>query len=224
MINFISLLLMFTATATQSIELPLNNPADWESLAYVNITPNKVSINNDALHISVRGSASPLIYKLDQPTYVVGIRVVASWDGKLIIPEGATQGNSGADDFVLKLGIVETGERTLNWFQKRIAADWVKRLYSLAPQGIGVSRINFLSTTQQQSLLGTQRSHPLNNILYENRITLLEEGSEFEMIYQFDEPKAVLGLWISSDGDDTGSNFDLIINNISLQTDTQVRD
>ncbi len=219
-----ALILMLTAASAQAIEVPVNDLAHWESLTFRNIAPNTVAVNNGALHIAVRSSASPLIHRLEQPTRVTGIRVVASWSGKLSIPEGMTQGDSGADDFVLKFGIVEAGDQTLNWFQRRIAADWIKRLYSLAPQGTGVQRINFLSTTQQSALLGTQRTHPLNDVLYETRITLLEGAGAFEMTHRFDEPVEVLGLWISSDGDDTGSSFDLEISNITLHTDTLYRD
>jgi hypothetical protein len=39
------------------------------------------------------------------------------------------------------------------------------------------------------------------------------------MTYRFPEPVDVLGLWISADGDDTASNFDLQIRQITLHTE-----
>ncbi len=77
------------------------------------------------------------------------------------------------------------GDRTLSWLQRFIAANWIKQLFKLAPKGTGVERINFLSTTRQQNLIGTRREHPLNDLLFETRITWLEAQGEFEMEYQF---------------------------------------
>ncbi|MGB5580750.1 MAG: hypothetical protein WBM68_09325, partial [Woeseia sp.] len=154
-----------------------------------------------------------------KPVRITGFTVAASWSGALNIPPGVIQGEQGADDFVLKFGIVEAGDRRLNWLQRRIAADWIKQLFKLAPPDSGVSRINFLSTTQQKNLLGSSRTHPLSELLFENRILYLDSTGPFEMSYDFAEPVEALGLWLSIDGDDTGSSFDLHISDIALRTE-----
>lgn len=211
--------LMMLGSAAAATEIPVSDLQRWTSLSFRSIPANTVSVDDGNLHISVNKSASPLVYKLDEPLAVMSLAVKARWSGKLNIPQGAVQGEAGADDFILKLGIVEAGDRTLNWLQRRIAANWIQQLFKLAPKGTGVERINFLSTTQQQKLLGSRRTHPLNDLLYETRVTYLESPGEFEMVYQFEEPVVVLGLWISSDGDDTGSSFDLTIERITLNTE-----
>jgi hypothetical protein len=213
---FVLVMLGSVAAAT---EIPVSDLQQWTSLSYSSVPANTVAVENGNLHISVNKSASPLIYKLDEPLAVVSLAVKARWSGKLNLPQDAVQGEAGADDFILKLGIVEAGEHTLNWLQRRIAADWIQQLFKLAPVGSGVARINFLSTTQQQNLLGSRRIHPLNELLYETRIAYLESPGEFEMVYQFEKPVVVLGLWISADGDDTGSSFDLSIERITLNTE-----
>ena len=200
-------------------EIPVSDLEQWISLEYRSIPANTVTVENGNLHIAVNKSASPLIHKLYEPLKATSVTVKASWSGKLNTPQGVVQGEAGADDFILKLGIVEAGDRTLNWLQRRIAADWIKQLFKLAPKDTGVERINFLSTAHQQNLLGTRREHPLNDLLYETRVTWLEAQGEFEMEYQFEEPVNVLGLWISSDGDDTESSFDLSIERITLNTE-----
>jgi hypothetical protein len=210
---------MMLSSAAAAIEIPVSDRGQWTSLSFRNIPANTVTVDDGNLQISVNSSASPLVHKLNAPLAVTSVAVKARWSGKLNIPQDAVQGESGADDFVLKLGIVEAGDRTLNWVQRRIAADWIQQLFKLAPKGTGVSRIHFLSTFQQQDLLGSQRIHPLSDLLYETRTTYLESPGEFEMVYQFEEPVEVLGLWISSDGDDTGSSFDLSIEQITLNTD-----
>jgi hypothetical protein len=211
--------LMMLGSAAAATEIPVSDLQRWTALSYRSIPANTASVEDGNLHISVNESASPLVYKLDEPLAVISLVVKARWSGKLNIPQGAVQGEAGADDFILKLGIVEAGDRTLNWLQRRIAANWIQQLFKLAPKGTGVERINFLSTTQQQKLLGSRRTHPLNDLLYETRVTFLESPGEFEMVYQFEGPVVVLGLWISSDGDDTGSSFDLTIERITLNTE-----
>ncbi len=154
MLKLIALMLSLVGTPAVAFDVPVDDLEAWKALSFNNIPPNQVSIDNGALHIAVRSSASPLIYRLDPPARLTGVSIVATWRGELRIPEGATEGDSNADDSVLKFGIVEAGEQTLNWLQRRIAADWIRQLYSLAPRGTGVRRINFLATTQQPKLLG----------------------------------------------------------------------
>ncbi|MCB1844837.1 MAG: hypothetical protein KDI09_17875, partial [Halioglobus sp.] len=216
--KLLTLGLFFLSLPAVAMELPVDDLAKWTTLSFNGIRPNEVGISDRALHIQVRGSASPLIFRLDKATHITGITVVASWVGELRIPEGATQGGENADDFVLKFGIVESGDQTLNWIRRRIAADWIRQLFSLAPRGSGVSRINFLSTTRQPELLGSSRTHPLSELLHETRIVYLDGPGDFEMSYRFPAPVEALGLWISADGDDTGSTFDLSINRITLHT------
>ena len=211
--------LVMLGSAAAATEIPVSDLQRWTSLSFSSIPANTVSVQDGNLHIAVKQSASPLVYKLDEPLAVRSVAVKARWSGALNIPPGAVQGEAGADDFILKLGIVEAGDRTLNWLQRRIAANWIQELFKLAPKGTGVERINFLSTTQQQNLLGSRRVHPLSDLLYESRITYLESPGEFEMVYQFAEPVVVLGLWISSDGDDTGSSFELSIERITLNSE-----
>lgn len=217
--HFLALSLLFIASAAASLEVPVDNLQSWVILSFSKIKPNEVSVEKGEMHIAVRNSASPLIYKFDKPLRITGFTVEASWTGALNIPPDAIEGDKGADDFVLKFGIVEAGDRRLNWLQRRIAADWIKQLFELAPPDSGVSRINFLSTTQQESLLGTTRTHPLSDLLFENRILYLDSTGPFEMSYDFAEPVEALGLWLSIDGDDTGSNFDLRIRDIALRTE-----
>lgn len=213
-----SLFITFAAPSL-AFDIPVASLDDWQVLEFRKIPANTVAVNSGALDIAVDKSASPLVYKLAAPLTVTAVTVDANWAGAINIPENAVQGEDGADDFVLKLGIVEAGDRRLNWLQRRIAADWLQQLFKLAPAGAGVRRINFLSTTQQPELLGSTRVHPLNDLLFETRVTYLPSPGEFTMSYRFPGPVDVLGVWISADGDDTASTFDLEIRRITLHTD-----
>lgn len=208
---------LLSATA-MALDVPVDDLAPWTLLSYNNIRPNEVSIADDTMLVSVRGSASPLIYQFDEPVHISGVTITASWNGELRIPEYATEGDENADDFVLKFGIVEAGDRQLNWFQRLFAADWIKELYKLAPKDSGVNRINFLSTTQRQERLGESRTHPLHDFLHETRILYLDAPGPFVMTHDFSAPVEALALWVSVDGDNTGSDFDLRLERITLRT------
>lgn len=200
----------------QGLSIPVDSLKKWDELAFGQIPQNAASIKNEAMHIQVDRSSSPLIYRLDVPFKVKGFRIKASWNGRLNIPGSLIQGDDGADDFVLKFGLVEAGETKLSWLQRRIAPKWVLRLHELASGAGGVKRVNFYSTTLQRNQLGKQRQHPLNEMLHEERIQYLSMPGPFELAKTFENPIETLGLWIASDGDNTGSEFELIIHSIEL--------
>jgi hypothetical protein len=205
------------AMSLNMIDIPVDNLENWAEAAYRGIPPNVVTVENGAIHIDVNQSSSPLIYGFDKPRRLSGFTVLASWSGRLDLPAGEVQGNASADDFVLKFGLVTAGDTRLNWFQRRVAADWILRLHELAPKGSGVNNIRFFSTTRQPELVGVTRTHPLSKLFHEERILHLEETGPFELTRSFDEPVETLGLWISSDGDDTGSAFQVTIHRILLK-------
>ena len=212
---WLAALTVLAASATAE-EIAVDSLQGWTSLSYRNIPANTVSASPAGLRIAVDRSAGPLVYRLPAPAEVKGFTVRAHWQGELNVPPGETQGDKGADDFVLRFGLVEAGEQTLNWLQRRIAADWILELFRLAPKGSGVKKIDFYSTTQQAALLGRSRTHPLSDLLHETWITQLDGTGRFELTHSFSAPVRTLGLWISSDGDDTGATFELVIESIVL--------
>lgn len=204
------------ASCAGALSVPVDDLAGWQVLSFRSIPANVVLADKTGLRVDVNASASPLVYPLPAPAQVARVRVRARWSGALDVPSGSVQGDTGADDFVLKLGLVEAGDETLNWFQKRIAAKWVRTLFELAPRGSGIRRIHFLSTTQQADLLGTSRVHPLSDLLRESRFQVLDGPGRFELDVALPEAADVVALWISADGDDTGSRFSLLIESIEL--------
>jgi hypothetical protein len=217
MIALFACLSLALTAAPATLGVPLDDAKDWVHLTYRNIRPNRVEFGHEGMSIIVDQSSSPLIYKFEQPFRLAGLAVEGSWRGQLKIPDGKTQGETSADDFVIKLGIVVAGDKRLNWFQKRVAAPWILSLYELAPEGSGISSIRFYSTTQQAELLGTSRTHPLSNLIYEERVLYLDSPGPFKLVTSFDEPTEAVALWISSDGDDTGSAFQVSIDGITLR-------
>lgn len=211
-----SLLSSFSLCAS-AIEIPLQLDSHWHALNYRSIAANSFSQTDKGLRIDVQASASPLIFTFDQPIDLQNIRVTGKMGGLPDIPGGLQQGGEGADDFPFRLGLVLEGDKTLNYAQKLIAPKWVKTLYSLAPAGTGVDHVLFLNLANPGTLNWKAREHPGSKGLFKETIVKhIEANMPFEMHYTLPQSKPVLALWISTDGDDTGSSYSIDLHSISI--------
>ena len=187
----------------------------FKVLSYSSINPNEFKFRVKDLFIKVKGSASPLIYPLKDPKTFKELSFKAKLKGRVNY-KGA-QGEKGSDDFSLRVGVVYEGDKTLNFFQKAIAAKWIVTLFELAPNGTGVSEINFFNTFQDKKLKDKSREHPLSDLLVENFVSDVSNSDMIDVKVPLDKNKKILALWISSDGDDTSSNFEVVLNEIKLK-------
>ena len=121
-----------------------------------------MSFDNSGVTVEVAQSASPLIHPLPGPLNVSEISVSAQIVGDIQLA-GRKQGEEDTDDFVFRLGLVHEGEQTLNFLQRSIAADWIKKLYNLAPEGTGISNISFYNVYSDDRLANQVREHPLTD-------------------------------------------------------------
>src|SRR5574341_1017027 len=163
------LFLWVGASAAQSgsvVNVPLGDQAKWQVLQYRKIPPHRVQFSKAGLEMQVNGSAMPLIYPLPKALAVKRVRVKGRIEGKLDIPPGR-QGQEGYDDYAFRIGLVEPGERTLGSIRRRFVADWVRKLYELAPEGSGISGIRFYNVAVEKAHIGAKRQHPLSELLHE---------------------------------------------------------
>jgi hypothetical protein len=205
--------LIFAAT----FAVPLQQMNDWQLLQYNGIAPNQVSFTQAGMTVEVMGSASPIIYPLDEARLVRRIEVTGTLN-ELLTLDGAKQGLQNNDDFSLKIGLVVAGDKTLNSVQKLFTADWIKRLYELAPEGSGIDSIYFLNAVQAGTRLGQQRQHPMSDLIFENNVWLLDKPGDFAMAHILDRPRKVIAIWLSIDGDDSRSNYSTLIKSLHLES------
>ena len=201
--------------ATENVHLPLSSPDQWLLLKYSSLEPNKVSFFENRLKIEVAGSASPVIYPFQNPRVLESISLNLKVNGSLNLDD-QLQGSSGVDDFVFRLGVVYEGDQTLNFFQRAIAAKWVKTLFDLAPDDAGVDHIAFFNVYSDGRLAGKERYHPASRLMKEMFVESVSEGNTVTLEWTPDKSKRVLGLWISSDGDDTNSSYFVEISELRL--------
>jgi hypothetical protein len=127
-----------TAAGAQTV-LPLAEQTGWQVLQYRSLPPHRIRFSASGLEMMVDGSAMPVIYPLPKPVQAKSVHVRGRVEGTLRIPAGR-QGEEKFDDYAFRIGLVEPGERTLNFVQRQLAAPWVRTLFDLAPKGSGISR------------------------------------------------------------------------------------
>lgn len=197
--------------------VPLGPAENWHHYAFENIQTNKIEFKKEGLFIEVKSSASPLVYVLPKERAVTSLFVKASVSGKIPkFKKPALQGQKHFDDFILRVGLIVKGDSRLNWFQRRLAPKWLNDMEDLLPNNLGIKKVLFFTTCQQPQLLNKEREHHLNSLLVEKCVALIKGVGQFNLPVEFGQPIEILGLWISSDGDQTKSQFKVNINKIKL--------
>lgn len=199
------------------VAIPLGSPKGWENLRYRGITPNVVEFGSEKLVVHVKNSASPLIYVLLKKHKVGGLQVTGEWQGTFNVKKENPQGEKNFDDFVLRLGLIVPGPHTPGMIERMMAPEWLKKLFDLAPKGQGIERVEFYNAVVSPQALGIKRHHPLHNLILENYSWELSKPTSFSFAQKWPKPTEVLGVWVSADGDDTKSEFDLRLSKLVLE-------
>jgi hypothetical protein len=204
-------------TSPDSVSVPLTEQANWQVLQYSRLPPHRIRFSGTGLEIRVDGSAMPLIHPLPRAVPVKSFRVKGRIEGTLRVP-AERQGEENFDDYAFRLGLVEPGERSLNFLQRQFAAAWVRKLFELAPKGGGISRIHFFNVGTHENQIGRQRQHPLSDLILETVVAVPGPDGRFDLVHTLERPLETIALWLSSDGDDTGSKFTVLVEQIELRS------
>jgi len=205
---------MVVSNISFSAEVSLD-PSDWHLLSYRGIPSHRIFSKEQGMKIEVKRSASPLVALLPQPTVANELMIRAAIDGDLNLHNQA-QGTKGADDFRLRVGLIYEGDQALDSFQLALAPSWLKRLARLLPDGTGVSHVQFLNTYSDPILQNLERTHPTTKLWQEKFILDVNQMGKIDQRITVADAAKVIGIWISTDGDDTNSCFDVIIEQISV--------
>ncbi len=200
----------------RAIVLPMTEQTAWQVLQYRSLPPHRIRFSPLGLEMTVDGSAMPVIYPLPTPVRAKSIHVKGRVEGTLRIPEGR-QGEDKFDDYAFRIGLVEPGERTLNFVQRQLAPAWVRKLFELAPKGGGIARIHFFNVAMDKTRIGQRRHHPLSDLIVEQVVAVPRPDGRFDFAHPLDRPLETIAVWLSSDGDDTGSRFSVFIEHIELR-------
>ncbi len=197
--------------------LPLQQTNGWQFLNYKKIPPNTFRATSGGLEIGVKHSAAPAVFPLTNSLQITELRASGKISGSLKVPS-AKQGEKGFDDYAMRVGLVESGERTLSRREKIFSPDWVKKLFALAPPGKGIGKIHFFNVGTDAKQIGNHRTHPLSDLLEETVVVVPDASGNFSFTHRFAKPFDVVAVWISSDGDDTKSTFSVTLAKVELIT------
>lgn len=216
-ITYVSLRKRFGQTVLMAaFAIPTQKATLWEQESYSRVPKNEVSFSENGMLIRVNSSASPLIYPLDSTRKVAGFRVRGEFRGLPKFSDVSVQGEKGADDYALRVGFVVPGDKRLTGLKKILAPAWIVHLYSKVPKGSGLDRIQFFNVTQNPKQVGLHRVHPLSDLIQEDFFAAVSNPGPFDYEYVFKQPLDASAIWISIDGDDTKSGFDVVISSIEL--------
>jgi len=197
--------------------LPLDQTNGWQFLSYRKIPPNTFRASSAGLEIRVQKSAGPAVFPLPHQIHVTEVRARGTITGLLKVPP-KKQGDRGFDDYAIRIGLVEAGSRTLSWREKLVSAEWVKKLFALAPSGTGIRRVHFFNVGTDPGQIGQTRTHPLSDLIEETVVVVPDADGRFAFTKRFAQPINVLAVWIASDGDDTKSSLSVTVSKVELET------
>lgn len=198
------------------------NPSAWEALEFSSLKPNKVSGNDSELIISVDKSSSPLLLNINPPKKFKKIIAEGEiFDGQINLKDKDKQGiikdkKSVTDDYALRLGLVLEGKNKKPPVPGFLLPSWVKKMFKMAPSGVGVDKIYFLNVANNANHVGDKRNHPLSKYLYEEVVTHAKTG-QFKIEKTFKSEKELLGFWLSANGEGTGSKFKIKLTKIYIE-------
>jgi hypothetical protein len=205
------------------VVVPLHKKGAFKELVYSSLPKHELKFLKDGLNIKVNKSAMPLIYPLRPKQKIISVKIKGHVDKLIPLKTEEIQGSKAdknyVDDYIFRLGLVLEGDKTLNWFQKKIAPKWVLELYSLAPDGEGVDKIIFYNVTQQKSALNKKNIHPLGKgLMHEINQWHIEKPGDFEFEVKPSLNQKVHALWLSIDGDNSKAVYNIKLKEITLIT------
>lgn len=201
-----------------SFMVPTTQVSEWKIEQFSNIPKNEVSFSEKGLLVRVNASAGPLIYPLKSKTKITGFKITGEFRGLPKFAKPSLQGEKGHDDFAMRLGFVVPGDKQLTGLKKIFAAAWVKRLYEQVKDGSGIDSIRFFNVTQNLERVGFSRQHPGSDLLIEEFFASVKDSGPFSYDFQLKQPIDAVAIWISIDGDDTKSKYDVLISNLELRS------
>lgn len=200
-----------------AIVIPTNSLTDWKTEKFSGVPKNETTASPNGLIVQVKSSAGPLIFPLKSKTKIAGFKIRGEFKGLPKITNPSLQGEKGFDDYLLRLGFVIPGEKKLSGFKKMIAAQWVKNLYEQVKDGSGINSVHFFNVTQNPQQVGKTRAHPASDLFQETFFAEVNLSGPFAYDFQFGVPLEAIAIWLSIDGDDTKSTFDVLISGLELK-------
>lgn len=207
-----SLFLPFLLTV---VVLPLAEEKSWETLSFPEIPSNEISFAPGALQVTVEDSASALLHFFAETQWVTKIRIRGKVEGAL--HDAPTEQVKSPRDALLRVGLIEKGQRQMNPFQRIAAPQWLEDLEKRVLQRAeGIDCIHCYHLLPDRSSLGPMQEHPGTSFLRQKNHAAPDSEGNFDFLIEHEDPLPLIGLWLLADGDDTKSKFTITITKIEI--------
>lgn len=197
-----------------AVEIPLTSPDGWSQMAFRDIRPNETRFTDNGLVIEVKGSSSPLIYKLPPGSAVT----IVEWAGSvssLPKPASTAEEEYERDDYPLRVGLIVEGDDGPGWLERVFAPRWlldaVKQLGDRP-----FSRVEFL-TLAQRIPVGERRQNPATKYVSQEVVGQLAVAGGFQIRHDMRSTLPVAGLWVHADGDASDARFVVTLKSLRIR-------
>jgi hypothetical protein len=212
----ISILAFFSSLQTASADTQVSaidlQPDVFEHIQFSKIRANDYTFDDGQLVIEVDDSASFLMLPFDTVKHVSEVRFRWQSHGKLHTRDAHHEKLREGDDALCKLGLLLKTEA--GW-PNPFTPKWLKRVSKL---------LNFTSEKMINQVAGAKHAAGEHSVgPYNKRVTMISVNSVADRAgwqqasYHFEQPVAVVALWIMADGDDTPSSFTTRIRDIEIE-------
>jgi hypothetical protein len=177
----------------------------WHTVNFSNLPQNEITVTAKGMKTKVASSSSALVYPFAKPLLISKIAFEGSTEGYPTLNSETAEAEIKADDYVLRLGLIEKGEISPTFFERLFAPHWLKELRSFWKED-SFQRLILLKVAQNEPK-GSVRKHPSSKFIEEEVVKSGHRPQDLAFTHEFIPPISSLGLWLQSDGDGTHSEF-----------------
>jgi hypothetical protein len=211
-------LLFLSLLSTAAYSNPISfTKENWSIIEYTKIKPNNVILSHKKAIIKVANSAGSILHTFPTPKKLNSLSLKLSHRSNLSF-KNSVQGSRGSDDYILRIGVIYEGNKTLGFLERQFAAKWLINIFDKAPKGSGLSQVYFYNVVSSPSLLGKKRVSSSSKYFYEDfKFISIKDNDSLDLKIKLDNKKPIIGIWLCFDGDDTGSSFEADLENLVIK-------
>lgn len=198
------------------VTIPLTSLVGWQTITFSDLKPNATQPTKQGMVVEVNASSSAMVYPFSTPQKISRLTFRGSAEGLPKIGLAVPDEERKQDDYVLRLGLIEPGTNSLNFFERLFAPRWLNNLRKLWPDS-SFEKLTLLKVAQAEPV-GSRRIHPQSSYVEEEVVKTLAKPGNLSFTHDFSPPRSSLGLWIQSDGDGTRSQFTVYWQSLEIQT------
>jgi hypothetical protein len=200
---------LLAGSTEEILDLKADN---FEHIEFKRIKQSRYSFHEQQLQVDVEGSSSFLMKSFDRVSEVKKVSFKWRANGAPKIKDALHEEQKQGDDAVFKLGLLLEGNDS---FSNPFVPAWVKRVDGLLKYP-SEDMIYLVADSKHEP--GQHWTNPYNKRVTMIAIESVNDTQGWQRSsYYFDVPVKVVGIWLMSDGDNTGSSFTANIKDIKLE-------